>query len=137
MPWELRETVADEPPPGAYRIKDDYRGTVRLHELRWIYRRGFRVMENHPARDAMPPGKWLCTLCGEKTVAESGKLTVRLWEHPNDQDGFYAEVDGCEHTKKGRFVREVLRVESENARGKARTSPSLPRNEADDRQLSS
>ena len=53
----------------------------------------------------------------EKTVAPGSELTVRFWEHPDDQAGFYAEVDGCEETKEGRIVREVLRVESENTRG--------------------
>ena len=117
VPWGLREVVADQPPSGAYRFEDDYRGTERLYELKWLYRRRFRVVENHQGREAMPAGKWLCTLRGEKTVAPGSELTVRFWEHPDDQLGFYAEVDGCEDTKEGRIVREVLQVESENTRG--------------------
>ncbi|MCY4012746.1 MAG: hypothetical protein OXG82_08540 [Gammaproteobacteria bacterium] len=117
VPWGLCETLADEPPPGAYRFEDDRRGTERVYQQRLVYRRGFRVVENHPAREAMPAGKWLCTLCGQKADVPNGELTVRFWENPDDEDGFYVEVDGCEDTKEGRFVREVLRVESENTRG--------------------
>ena len=42
----------------------------------------------------MPADKWLSTLRGEKAVTPDGRLTVWFWEHPDDEDGFLAEVDG-------------------------------------------
>ena len=115
--WELCETTADAPPEGGYRFEKDFRGCRRLERMRMIVRRGFRVMENYPAREKMPAGKWLCTLWGEKVIATDGKLTVHFWEHP-DEDGFHAEVDGGQDTKEGRVLREVLRMGSEGTRGK-------------------
>lgn len=65
----------------------------------------------------VPAGKWLCTSCGEKTISAGGKVTIRFWEHPDNEDGFYGEVDGGEDTKEGRVVRDMLRLGSENTRG--------------------
>ena len=42
----------------------------------------------------MPADKWLSTLRGEKAVTPDGRLTVWFWEHPDDESGFFAEVDG-------------------------------------------
>ena len=117
VPWELRETIADSPPVGGFRFEEDFRGRRRLDQMRWIVQRGFRVMENYPAREDMPADKWLCTLTGEMAVAPDGKLTVRFWEHPDDEDGFYAEAAGGEDCKEGQLVREVLHLGSEGTRG--------------------
>ena len=117
VPWELRETIADSPPEGGFRFEEeDSRGRRRLEEKNWLVQHGFRVLENYPAREDMPADKWLCTLRGEKTVAPDGKLTVRFWEHPGDEDGFYAEVDGAEDSKEGRLLRDVLRIGSGSTR---------------------
>ena len=94
VPWDLRETTADLPPPEAFRFEDDFRGTDRLRQMKWLFQRGFLVNENYPAKEDMPGGKWLCTLCGEKAVASGGSVAVRFWEHPEDEDGFHVEVVG-------------------------------------------
>ena len=117
IPWELGETTVGEPPEGSLRFEDDYRESHRLEEMRSLHLQGFRVTENHPAKADMPMDKWLCTLCGEKTVAPGGKLMVRFWEHRDDEDGFYAEVDGAEDSKEGRRTRELLQLGSEGTRG--------------------
>ena len=67
IPWSLGELVADSPPDGAYRFKatsDDWR---RQSVVNWLYGLGFRVEENCPFHDQMPPDKWLCTSSAEKT----------------------------------------------------------------------
>ena len=117
VPWELGQITADEAPPGAFRFEDDFRGRRRLKEMTWVFQRGFEVKENRPAKEEMPAGKWLCTLCGEKEVTAGGKLTVRFWEHPDDEDGFHIEVDGGEDSREGRLVHDVMRLGSESTRG--------------------
>lgn len=118
LPWELCETTADLPPEGAFRFEDKRGGSHRLQRMKWTLQQGFRVTENYPAREDMPVDKWLCTLCGEKTVEPGGKLTVRFWERREDRKGFYVEVEGAEDSKDGRLTREVLRLESESTRGR-------------------
>ena len=118
LPWELPETTVEAPPPGSFRFEHDARGRRRLQEMKWVYRRGFQVRENYPAKDEMPAGKWLCTLLGEKEVAPGEKLTVRFWEHPDEIRGFYVEVDGAQESKEGRLVRAVMCGDSESTRAK-------------------
>ena len=126
VPWELRQLTTDRPPEGGFRFEGDHRGTERMQELRWIVQRGFRVMENYPAKEDMPVDRWLCTLCAEKTVAPGGKITIRFWEHPGDEDGFYAEVEGGEESNEGRLVRDVLRFGSESTREEGEQVVAVP-----------
>ena len=116
VPWDLCETTAAEPPEGAFRF-DAYMGSDdRLREIKWILKRGFRAAENYPFREQMPRDKWLCTLCAEKPV-DGDKLTIRFWEHRDDENGFYVDVEGAEESKEGRLVRKVVRLDSENTLG--------------------
>ena len=113
VPWALAELTADEPPSGAFRFEDDYRGIRRQRRMRWVFGQGFDVQENYPAQSDMPAGKWLCTLRGGKDVA-SGKLVVGFWEHPQDKYGFHVEVAGGEDSKEGRLVRDVMSIGSKS-----------------------
>lgn len=99
------------------RIEDDFRESRRLQKMMWLCQRGFRVTENHPAREDMPTDRWFCTLSGEKMAAAGEKLTVRFWEHREDEDGFYAEVHGAEDSKEGTLTREVMRLGSTRTQG--------------------
>lgn len=117
VPWELCETTVEAPPDGSFSLEDDFRGSRRLEKMRWVIQRGFRVTENYPARDDMPVDKWLCTLCGEKSVAPGEKVRICFWEHPDDEGGFYAEVAGSVNSKEGRLVRDVFCLDSSRGEG--------------------
>ena len=117
VPWELCETAADLPPERGFRFEEDYDGRRRLDKVRWFVQRGYRVTENHPAKEDMPAGRWLCTLCTEKIVGPGRKIRIRFWQHPDDEDGFHAEVVGGDDSREGQLVRDVLRLGSEGTRG--------------------
>ncbi|MCY4496527.1 MAG: hypothetical protein OXC14_04510, partial [Rhodospirillaceae bacterium] len=130
VPWALGQITAEEPPPGAFRFEDDFRGRARLEKMKWVVQRGFEVKENYPAREAMLAGKWMCTLCGRKQVAPGSELSIRFWEHPDDEDGFLVEVAGGEESKEGRLTRDVMQLWSENTREKGARVVQLPEDEA-------
>ena len=108
VPWSLDELVANKPPDGAYRFiatMDDWR---RQNVVNWIYALGFRVNENRPYRNQMPPGKWLCTLSAGKTWTNSKPQVIRLWEHPDPDSDFFVELDGNERSDDAATVRQRI-----------------------------
>ena len=109
VPWSLDELVANKPPDGAYRFSatlDDWR---RHSVVNWIYGLGFRVEENRPYRNDMPPDTWLCTLSAEQTWTNSQPQVIRLWEHPGPDSDFFVELDGNERSEDAAIVRQRIK----------------------------
>ena len=112
--WELPEVTSDDAPPTGYRFEGDRQDSRWQMEKRRVLERGFSVRERHLAKEAMPSGKWLCTLSGEK-VTEGDRLTIRFWEHPELAGVLCVEIAGAEDTREGRLLRDVMRIGSDNS----------------------
>ena len=125
IPWSLGELVADSPPDGAYRFKatsDDWR---RQSVVNWLYGLGFRVEENCPFHDQMPPDKWLCTLSAEKTWTDSETQLIRFWEYSDPDSDFFVELDGKDDSEEAAIVRRRIGSLAQLGQLKAKWLPNI------------